>query len=76
MQATKHITITSCINSCHFYFNSMSGMECNHPFFDDKPTYTNMIITNDLGNKIPKLCPLRLEGLITVHTYELSKEPK
>ena len=74
MQTVKHITVTSCINHCNFYFKSMDGMECNHPFFDDKPTYTNMIITNDLGNKIPELCPLRLEGLILIYTYELVEE--
>lgn len=62
----KVIKITHCRGRCPFFFAGMDGMECNHPYFDDKPCYTNMIISHDdlaKNNGIPSKCPLRLESI-------------
>lgn len=37
----------------------MDGMECSHPWFDNKPAYGNMIIKQ--GDIIPERCPLKRE---------------
>lgn len=59
------ITITKCRQSCPFFSFTMDGMECGHPYWDDKGTFDNMIITqeNTANGKIPEKCPLRLEPL-------------
>lgn len=65
----KEEVIKRCIHVCPFYNRSMDGMECAHPYFDDKGSYENMIITQENGtNFIPPKCPLRKEELrITYH---------
>ena len=40
----KVIEITVCKHWCPFYGTTMDGMVCNHPYFEGKPTYEDMII--------------------------------
>ena len=69
LMKNKTILIKSCIRSCPFYFSSMDGMECGHPYFNDKNSYERLIINQ--GDKIPKKCPLRKYGtLVLTTTYE------
>jgi hypothetical protein len=58
--------IDRCYSSCPFFGNSMDGMECRHPFWDNKPAYENMIITHDNSKNgdIPEKCPLKYDFLI------------
>lgn len=73
MQQTE--IIKKCIYQCPFYHRSMDGMECVHPYFDDKEAYENMIITQENGiNFIPEKCPLRKEEL--TRTYLLDPHYK
>ncbi len=63
MKRHINIKVESCVHACHFYNSSMDGMECMHPYFEDKGTYENMIITHEnrgVGN-FPEKCPLRRE---------------
>jgi len=57
--------IKNCRNSCPFYGSSIDGMEYNHPYWDNKGSYDNMIITqmNSMDGAIPIKCPLRIEPL-------------
>lgn len=57
--------INGCRHICPFWANSMDGMYCNHPYWDDKPAYDSMIISQDNSNdgNIPNECPLRKEDL-------------
>lgn len=66
----KHVKVKRCIHSCPFYGSSMDGMECNHPYFDDKGGYQRMmIITHEEGTEgYPTKCPLRGE-VLTVKYY-------
>lgn len=58
------VIVTRCINHCSLFSTTMDGMQCNHPYFDDKDAYENMIITNREGmNGIPDKCPLRKSAL-------------
>lgn len=52
---TKNI-ITNCYSRCPFFKNSMDGIECSHPYWDEKNPYDNMIIThiNSKDGKFPK----------------------
>ena len=69
MQKTD--TIKKCIHHCPFYHRSMDGMECVHPYFDDKDSYENMIITHENGtNFIPEKCPLIKENLTITYNLE------
>lgn len=52
---------------CDFFIASMDGMECDHPYWDDKGAYDGMIVSHEV--KIPDKCPLRIEPLTI--TYEL-----
>lgn len=67
----KVIEINSCYHDCPFFGTSMDGMECNHPYWEDKGAYENMIITQDNSGygKIPEKCPLRNDELTI--TYRL-----
>jgi len=65
----KEIGVTQCIQHCDFYGNSMDGMECNHPYFDDKVAYENMIISQSDRGSIPKKCPLR-KGILIIEYYK------
>lgn len=66
---TKYfVTISNC-KHCNFYFVSMDGMECKHPYWADKPAYVNMIISHDIA--VSKECPLRKEALKI--TYKLKE---
>jgi len=58
--------VTHCYHSCPFFGTTMDGMDCNHPYWDDKGGYDRMIITQDNSRdgKIPIQCPLRKEDLI------------
>ena len=59
------IKIKQCYIHCPFYHSSMDGMECTHPYWDDKGPYDNMIITqkNSKDGKFPEECPLKIEPL-------------
>lgn len=61
----KEKKIKQCFHSCPFFGNSMDGMQCNHPYWDDKEPYDNMIITQDNSRdgKIPEKCPLKKSDL-------------
>lgn len=62
--------IKSCIHSCTFFGTSMDGMECNHPYWNDKGAYENMIITHPTGrDRVPNKCPLKKHSVITVVKY-------
>lgn len=69
----KEIKITGCYHSCSFYGNSMDGMQCNHPYWEDKGAYVNMIITQDNSRdgNIPEKCPLRNEQLTIVYKLDV-----
>lgn len=69
----KEIKITGCSHSCPFFGNSMDGMQCNHPYWEYRGAYENMIITqNNSGDgKVPELCPLKGEQLTI--TYSLHR---
>ena len=48
----------------------MDGMQCNHPYWEDKEPYANMIITQYNGKyTAPEKCPLRIADLVI--TYKL-----
>ena len=68
--------ITGCFHNCSFYNRSMDGMECDHPYFRDKPSYSNMIIEQKhiSTNLIPEKCPLLSENLRI--TYYIRKEER
>lgn len=70
MRVEKQHNIKSCINRCPFYATSMDGMECSHPFWDDKKAYDNMIIRHG-GPDIPDECPLKKEDVVIEQTYSL-----
>lgn len=57
--------ISGCQNRCPFFNSTMDGMECVHPYWEDKNGYDNMIITqqNSRNGKVPEKCPLRIEDL-------------
>ena len=57
----KVIEITVCKHWCPFYGTTMDGMVCNHPYFDDKEAFEDMIINH--RERIPSKCPLRKEPL-------------
>jgi hypothetical protein len=51
--------IKRCYHECLYFGTSMDGMECLHPYFNDKGAYSNMIISHpDCDNGFPKDCPL------------------
>lgn len=56
----KVYEIDHCYHQCPFFGVSMDGMQCDHPFFDDKPVYENMIISHseNIQNGFPSKCPL------------------
>lgn len=66
------IIIKECYHVCPFFIRT-HYMECLHPFWTDKGTYDNLIITrnNSIG-RTPDECPLRKETL--VRTYKLEQE--
>jgi hypothetical protein len=53
-------------------------MECQHPYFDDKGGYENMIITqqNSRDGKIPEKCPLRSDSVEVILKVALSNNIK
>jgi len=62
--------IKKCINVCPFFNNTMDGMECNHPYFDNRTHgYANMIIQQTDKKTIPLKCPLRKESLTIILAY-------
>lgn len=69
----EDIKIKKCYYSCPFYGTSMDDMQCNHPYWEDKGAYDNMIITQDNSKdgKFPEKCPLRIEPLIIQKQYSL-----
>ncbi len=71
MEVVKEIK--ECIHRCPFYGSSMDGMECNHPHFDDKGAYDNMIISQSDIGKIPIKCPLRRKKLIIEYKVNYEK---
>jgi hypothetical protein len=67
----KEIVINECFNKCPFFGVSMDGMECQHPYWDDK-CYENMIITHDnsKNGNVPEKCPLRKNSFTTIYKLE------
>ena len=68
---TKDIVVKKCIHSCPFYFSSMEGMECGHPYFNNKDSYDRMIITR--GDIIPRKCPLRNGTTVLTEIFNLTE---
>lgn len=67
----KEIKVTICYHQCPFFGNSMDGMYCGHPYWEDKEVYANMIIDHDNSHHgVPEKCPLR-NGQLTIN-YKLS----
>lgn len=64
--------VEGCYHECMFFGTSSDGMECTHPYFEDKEPYDNMIITQDNSRgKIPEKCPLRISGLEFTYRIKL-----
>ena len=60
MAIIEKTTVTKCYHSCPLYRNSMDGMYCGHPYWNDKEAYASMIINhNNSHDRIPEKCPLR-----------------
>ena len=61
MKYCKKEIVKGCYHQCTFFGTDMDGMQCVHPYFDDKGPYDNMIITQDNSRdgNIPEECPLR-----------------
>ena len=64
--------VHGCINMCPFYGTSADGMQCNHPYWQNKSAYDNMIITQANGSKgkIPSECPLRNSNLTVIYALK------
>ena len=62
----KEFIIDGCIHRCPLFSLEGNIMVCTHPHFDDKPSYDNYIITNDIGHSFPKECPLKREKKTTI----------
>jgi len=72
----KKNKITKCYHSCPFFASPpMDGMECNHPYWESKGAFDNMIITqsNSRDGKIPEKCPLRKEQLTVEYVLVMNK---
>lgn len=67
MKKIKHIK--QCLHHCPFYENTMDGMNCGHPYWNNKGAYESMIIntSNSSNGKIPEKCPLRKESLEIIY---------
>lgn len=67
--------ITSCYQSCPFFMSTPDAMVCNHPYWEDKEPYSNMIITheNSRDGNIPPKCPLREQELDIKYTLDDDK---
>lgn len=61
MKYEKTEIVKGCYHECRLFKSDMDGMQCTHPYFEDKGPYENMIITqqNSRDGKIPEKCPLR-----------------
>lgn len=60
----KEISVDICYHQCPFFGNSMDGMYCGHPFWNDKEVFSNMIITHENSHHgVPEKCPLKVEPL-------------
>ena len=63
--------VKGCIHKCDFFNITMDGMECDHPYFNDKGAYDNMIISQKDYGGIPLRCPLRKENLVVECEYRV-----
>lgn len=61
MKYVKEKVVKSCFNSCQFFKTEGHIMMCSHPWFEDKPPYTGLIINqhNSRDGKVPVECPLK-----------------
>ncbi len=60
--------VKQCYHGCPF-FGGGKEMECDHPYWEGKGAYDNMIITQDNSHgRVPDECPLR-EGGIKISKY-------
>ncbi len=61
MRFVNEKIVKVCYHECLFFGTDMDGMKCNHPYFEDKGAYEDMIISqeNSRDGKIPEKCPLR-----------------
>ena len=67
MRYVKERIVEECFHRCHFFNTDVDGMKCNHPYFEDKKPYENMIITqNNSHGRVPDECPLRKESVEVV----------
>ena len=74
MKYEKEIIVDGCIHRCPLFKLEWGVMVCTHPYFDDKPSYENYIITSDIGHSFPKECPLKREKeTVLVEKYTLKK---
>lgn len=75
MNKTTNIKVSECYQKCPYY-DVVDGntMACLHPFFDDKPAYSNLIIDKWVArNKtIPNACPLRKGQIIETRIVSLT----
>lgn len=74
MKGMKDNIVTKCIHGCDLQGSSMDGMFCQHPFWNDKPSYDRMIISHG-GPDIPVKCPLKIEPLEIGLRYSLGSKP-
>jgi len=66
------VKVKTCWNACPYFTDEGHLMSCEHPYFDDKPAYENLIITHENSrNGIPELCPLRLGPIEITKTITL-----
>lgn len=54
--------VTSCYR-CHLRENSMDGMYCSHPYWDQFDAYDCHIISQGDLSSFPKKCPLLVDGV-------------
>jgi len=80
MKHKTQYTTTKCVRNCPFYSTSIDGMQCNHPFFNDKERIfllfkaIKLLQANNKdpsanmiinqGDLLPSKCPLRKRDLV------------
>ena len=54
--------IDRCWYQCPYFISSVDGLECIHPYWDDQPTYSNLLNREEImNNPFPTVCPLLKE---------------
>ncbi len=66
----KVIYVSQCY-TCPLKGHTMDGMECQHPYWEDKGAYDGMIINqNNMRGQHPDKCPLRIDSLHMEYVME------